>query len=99
MIVGVRIAKILLAVVALLAIAARADAAGFDYSYNVFRGDLNGDGRTDLYVKTNRSLVIPFDDLPIVVGPPVREFVLQYRGDGSFDLIANLTTAQRIAAS
>src|SRR6185295_5897947 len=83
------------AITGLLGFALQASAAGFDSSYNVFSGDLNGDGRTDLYVSSSRVVVIPVDDIPIVVGPPVRSFVLQNRGDGSFDLISNLTAAQR----
>ena len=84
---------------AFLAVSIQANAAGFDSTYNVFKGDLNGDGRTDLYIKGTRVIVIPFDDLPIVIGPAVRDFVLQYRGDSSFDLITSLTASQRSAVA
>jgi len=82
---------------ALFGFALQVRAAGFDSSYNVFRGDLNGDGRMDLYVKGSRVIAIPVDDNPIVIGPAVHDFVLQNRGDGSFDLLSNLTPTQRIA--
>lgn len=95
MISGRRTMRVLVGIAALFGFALQASAAGFDSSYNVFRGDLNGDGRTDLYVRSSRVTVIPLDDIPIVIGPAVRDFVLQNRGDGSFDLISNLTPAQR----
>jgi hypothetical protein len=80
---------------ALLLIGTQVDAAGFDASYNVFSGDLNADERPDLYIKSSRTLVIPFDEIPIVIGPPVRDFVLQAKPDGTFDVILPLTSAQR----
>ena len=83
--------------VVLFGFALQASAAGFDDSYNVFRGDFNGDGRMDLYISSSRVISIALDDIPIVIPPPVRDFVLQNRGDGSFNLIANLTNAQRAA--
>jgi hypothetical protein len=78
------------------AVGSPAVAAGFDTSYNVFQGDLNNDGNTDLHVKSSSVTVIPLDDLPIVIGPPVREFVLRNRGDRTFDLVSVLTSSERI---
>jgi hypothetical protein len=55
-------------------------AQGFDYTYEAFSGDLNGDAATDLYIRSKASafVTIPFDDLPIVVPTKAlpKEFVL-----------------------
>jgi hypothetical protein len=83
------------AVFAAIAVGAQTRAAGFDASYNVFQGDLNGDGYTDLYIRSSSVTVIPLDDIPVVIGPPVRDFVLSNRGDRSFDMISTLTATQR----
>lgn len=55
-------------------------AQGFDYTYEAFSGDLNGDGAADLYVRTKSSAFVPIalDDILITI--PVKalpkEFVL-----------------------
>lgn len=60
---------------------------------------MNGDARPDLYIRSRHVAVVPVDDIPVVIGPAVRDFVLQSRADGSFDLINTLTAAQRSAGS
>lgn len=75
---------------------AAAHAADFLDGYKVTHGDFNSDGRIDLFVSPGRRVVlIPFDpDIPIPV-QPVREFVLQHNGNGTFTLVTELTSAQR----
>jgi len=75
-----------------------AHAAGFDSDYTATAGDLNGDGLQDLYLKAKREIqVIPIDDLvvPLPVQPEVAAFVLQRRPDQTFQVVSNLTAAQR----
>jgi hypothetical protein len=75
-----------------------AHAAGYDSSYEVYRGDFNGDGRGDLYVASTRGpIVIPVDDLPIVIPQPVKNVVLQSNADGTFTMISSFTPAQKSA--
>jgi len=67
-----------------LSVATKASAAvfapGFDYTYEAFSGDLNGDGAVDLYVRSKASAYVPIaiDDIQVVV--PIKalpkEFVL-----------------------
>src|SRR4051812_32727047 len=63
-------------------------AAGFDDRYTVATGDLNGDGKTDIYLKYQPSFVIiDVGDVAttIAVGRRhVGEFVLLNQGNGSF---------------
>lgn len=75
-------------------------AASFLDGYKITRGDFNSDGLNDLFVSPGRRIVIvPGDiDIPIVV-QPVRDFVLQYNGNGTFTLISQLTGAQRNSMS
>lgn len=86
--------KTLIRTIVVFLFAIKANAAGFDYSYMIHEGDLNGDQWTDLYIKSNRVIVIP-GEIPIVIGPTIRPFVLRARSDGTFDIVANLTAAQR----
>src|SRR5688572_23734461 len=75
---------------------ATASAVGFDDRYTVRTGDLNNDGRTDLYLKHNpRMAMIPLDDLivPIPLPGDVGEFVLQQNAAGNFDLVSTLGQA------
>lgn len=78
-----------------------AHAGGFDARYRAYQGDLNGDGRTDLYVKwTPRIVPIPFDDLTIPVPTSKRgvtDFVLQQTSTGTFSLVSTLTSTQLAA--
>lgn len=83
-----------------MALSTGAGAANFLDGYKVTRGDFNSDGRIDLFVSPGRRVVlIPGDvDIPIAV-QPVRDFVLQYNGDGTFALVLQLTAAQRSSMS
>lgn len=80
----------------LIALGARA--AGFDDTYKVYQGHLNNDDKLDLYVRSSRAIVIPVDDMPIVIGPPVRDFVLQTNGQNGFTILGQLTPEQRMQA-
>lgn len=75
---------------------------GFPDRYVVQVGDLNGDGRTDLHLQFRPPVVpITLDDLTIPIAPPlpVQDFVLQQNTSGGFDLVTNLTAAQRAAVA
>lgn len=77
-----------------------ANSAGFQESYKAATGDLNGDGLQDIYLKAETDLVlIPLDDLviPIRKRADVAPFVLQRRPDQTFQIVSNLTSAQRAA--
>ncbi len=86
--------------VSLMAIAiplAGAHAQGFDDSYEVSVGDLNGDGRSDLYIKRPRRLigfVGTQPAIPIMESAEVPDFVLQSDGGESFTIIASLSGPQ-----
>jgi hypothetical protein len=84
----------------LLTLSTAATAADFLDGYKITRGDFNTDGKVDLFVSPGRRVIIlPGDiDIPIAV-QPVRDFVLQYNGNGTFTLIAQLTSAQRNSMS
>lgn len=86
-----------LTVVSLL-LSSTVHAAGFDGRYVAYQGDLNGDGRTDLYVKWTPQIVpIPFDDLVIPVPTSKRgvsDFVLQQTSSATFSLVSALSSAQ-----
>lgn len=74
-------------------------AGHFDGRYSVHTGDLNGDGRTDLHVQHSpRFIPISLDDILIPIQrnrTEIDEFVLQQTASGGFDLISNLTPAQK----
>lgn len=72
-----------------------AAAAGFDERYTVHEGDFKSDGKVDLYVKPPSAIVIPVGEIPIVLPPPVRAFVLENDGQGSFNIVAELIASER----
>jgi hypothetical protein len=78
-----------------LVVSSGAFAAGFDRDYTIHRGDFNNDGLMDLYIKAPGTVILPFEDIPIVIPPSVRAFVLQNSGAGSFTVVSTLTPAQR----
>lgn len=72
-------------------------AQGFDENYVVYQGDLNSDGRTDLYIKQKPQIVILHGDIatPIVIPPDVTDFILEQNiDDETFTLIPNPTSSQ-----
>ncbi len=74
-------------------------AAGFDRDYRVYQGDLApADGLIDLYVHGKPAVPIMVDDLVVIIPPAVTDFVLKNNGNGTFQVIAPLTSAQRSAA-
>lgn len=80
----------------LLGFATTVDAAGFDEQYDVRVGYYNNDSLPDLYVSSpSGAIVVPLDDIPIVIPPVVAPFVLQNSGNGSFAMISTLTAAER----
>jgi hypothetical protein len=89
-----------LAVLLLTAAPTLAHSAGFQESYQAATGDLNGDGLQDVYLKAETDLVlIPLDDLviPVRKRADVAPFVLQRLPDQTFQIVSNLTSAQRAA--
>jgi len=90
-------------VMSLLLAAGAANAAGFGDGYTLYHGDLNGDGRKDLYVKAPAKKVVPImvDDLsvPLVLCCDVTDFVLQNDGARGFTIVGNLSAAQRSTLS
>lgn len=72
-----------------------AHSAGFDSTFEVRIGYYNADGLLDLHVSSPRSVVIPMDDVPIVIPPPVAEFILSNNGDGTFALVTQIPAAIR----
>lgn len=78
--------------------AVTAQAAGFDNHFTVRSGDLNADGRTDLYLKwTPKFTMVQLDDLSFPVPRFRREmpdFVLQQTTGGTFTVVS-LTPAQQ----
>lgn len=79
-----------------------AQGAGFDDRYTARTGDLNGDGRTDIYLRHNpRIVMIPIDDLlaPIPLPNDVGDFVLQQNASGGFDVTSSLSASQKSAVN
>src|SRR6186713_729146 len=72
---------------------------GFDDRFTLRSGDLNGDGRTDLFLKwTPKMVMISVDDVsfPVPLNKrDVQDFVLQQTTTGTFTLLGNLTSAQQ----
>lgn len=64
-------------------------------------GDRNYDGRPDLFVRQRPQIVLVDYDvaIPIVLKPPVTGFVLENRGDGTFQLVSNLTRSEEAILS
>ena len=75
---------------------------GFDEHYTAHTGDLNGDTRTDVYLKHTPDLVfLPVNDKLVPVAPDqadVGDFVLVQNTDGTFDVQA-LTPSQKTIVS
>lgn len=99
--------KLLLSLLALFAgglgaTAQAADPQGFAKEFITRVGDLNGDGRMDIFLQEKKPKLIPIsvDDISFVVPskPSVTEFVLQQNSTGQFDLVSNLTAQAKQAA-
>lgn len=91
--------RFVVALLILFASNAQAQALGFDKSFRVYQGDLApADGLIDLYIRGTGPIPIAVDDIDFVIPPVVNEFVLKNNGNGTFQLIATLTSAQRSAA-
>jgi len=92
-----RMRKLLLAF-SLLFASLTAHAAGFDGLFTARTGDLNGDGRTDLYLKwTPKIAMIDLGDLSVPIPTsrrPMADFVLQQTSTGAFTVLATLSGAQ-----
>jgi hypothetical protein len=71
------------------------ESPGFAKEFISRVGDLNGDGRLDIFLQEKKPKIVPIalDDMviPIPLRPDVGEFVLQQNSSGQFDLISNLT--------
>ena len=78
-------------------------AQGFDETYKVYSGDLNGDSLQDLYIKgrTSAFTLVMVDDIEVVV--PIRavpkEFVLLQNSNHTFSVHANLSTADKASVA
>lgn len=85
-----------LLVCVLVVISSSALSDGFDENYEVFLGDINGDGLVDLYVRQKPQILILHGDIatPILLPAPVQEFVLQQTSDQEFVLLTNLSPSQ-----
>ncbi|MBB3061572.1 FG-GAP repeat domain-containing protein [Microbulbifer rhizosphaerae] len=70
---------------------------GFDENYEVRKGDFNGDGLTDLYIRQKPQVVILHGDIatPIVLPAPVKDFVLRQQANGSYTVVSDLSSPQR----
>lgn len=81
-----------LLLVVFLAMAGVANGADFTDRYEIRMGDLNGDGRNDLYLKYRpRIAMVDLDDLPIPIvhsRRTVGEFMLMQNAAGGFDIQA-----------
>lgn len=76
---------------------------GFDNRFRIQSGDLNADGRTDLFVKwTPKIVMISLEDISIPIPTSKRDvadFVLQQSSSGTFTIVGSLTATQRSAVS
>lgn len=72
-------------------------AQGFAENYEVRKGDFNGDGLTDLYIRQKPQIVILHGDIatPIVLPPPVKGFVLRQQTNGGYTIVSDLSSAQK----
>lgn len=80
----------------LLLYAAFASAAGFDNRFVLRVGDFESDNDLDIFASAS-PIVVPLDDIPIVIGPPVSAFLLRNVGGGNFSVKSDLTPAQMAA--
>jgi hypothetical protein len=83
----------------LASVANAASFPGFDGRYTIRTGDLNGDGRTDIFLQHDPKVIpIMLDDLtvPIVMKGSVRDFVLQQDATGNFNAVS-VSDSQRAA--
>lgn len=72
--------------------------SGFNDRYSVRVGNLIGDSTNEIYIKAPSTIVIPVDDIPVVISPAVREFILQSDGQSGFTIVHELSPAQKAAA-
>lgn len=87
----------------LLVVSLGASAEGFDRSYKLYVGDIDADGRTDIYVNWQPQLtIIAVDDLVVPIPRQPRgvgRFVLQQNASGGFGILSSLTPAQANAVA
>lgn len=76
---------------------AHASEPNFQPSYIVRTGDLNNDGRTDIYVRRLPRLASFVDETPIFGGKHNPEFVLQQNSTGNFSIVGPLSSTQKAA--
>jgi hypothetical protein len=98
-----RIQSILMIALASLVLASSASAGDLLDKYTPKIGDLNGDGRSDIFLKYRADFgSIDLDGLPIPIPlsrSTVADFVLQQTPAGGFSSLAPLNPGQRAAAS
>jgi hypothetical protein len=84
-----------------IAVAHAGDSPGFAKDFIARVGDLNGDGRLDIFLQQQKPKVvqISLDDLtfPVPLRPDVGEFVLQQNAAGEFNLVSTLTAQAKQA--
>ncbi len=90
---------ILISGLLLILSASMAQAKGFDGSYTARTGDLNSDGRTDIYLRHSKTVAVPVGDVevPIQIRSDVDEFVLQQTSTGEFNIVSSLSGTQLTA--
>lgn len=89
--------------IAILLIAKSATAGDFNSDYTALVGDLNADGKQDIYVRFNPKItMVPLDDLTIPIQTnrrTVADAILQKTTDGStFTIISPLSASQLATA-
>lgn len=90
-------AALLLASTTLIGIA---QGAGFDERYAIRLGDENGDGTPDaIFVDAPGALVIPVDDISVVLPAGTRDFILRDDGQQGFTIDGQLSAAERAAVA
>lgn len=89
--------KVLLSLLVSLLLSNCAIAEGFDENYEVRVGDHNNDGIQDLYVRQKPQIVILHGEIsiPIVLPTPVDDFILENKGNGTFDIIGDLSSSEK----
>jgi len=70
-----------------------ASAAGFDPRYVLRVGDFDSDNDLDIFVSAT-PLLVPVDEIPIVIPASVKPFVLRNMGNGDFTIHADLPSSQ-----